>query len=262
MPVADVNGVSINYVLDGPEDAPVLMFSNSLGTDHMMWDAEAAHFAGDFRVLRYDTRGHGSSSVTEPPYTVEMLAGDALGLLDELGIGKVHFCGLSLGGLTGQAIALARPSVLSSLTLANTAANIGPLSVWDARLKALDDGGIEGIADAVMDRWLTPDCRKNAPAVFDRLHAMMLRNDKTGYYGCCCAVRDADFRQRLSQIQAPTLVIGGTKDLATAPELSEELAAGIPGAELKLIDGAPHISNAEFGDIFRSYLGDFLNRHR
>jgi len=261
MPLADLDGVSINYVLEGPEDAPVLMFSNSLGTDHTMWDTEAAQFTGDFRVLRYDTRGHGGSSVTDPPYSVEMLAGDALNLLDHLGIDHVHFCGISLGGLTGQQIALTRPPALKSLTLANTAANIGPLSVWEMRLEALDDGGIEGITQAVMDRWLTPECKDATPEIFDRLHAMMLRNSKTGYYGCCCAVRDADFRSRLGDIQTPTLIIGGSIDLATAPVLSEDLLVGIPNAELQMIQGAPHISNAEFGEEFRSHLSDFLARN-
>lgn len=258
MPRANVNGMRLNYKLSGPEDAPVLMFSNSLGTSFGMWDPQVSAFSANWRILQYDTRGHGASEVTEAPYTVDLLASDAVALLDHLEIARVHFCGLSLGGLTGQALALQWPERLVSLTLTNTAAHIPPVSLWNERIAAVRARGLEPIVDGVLARWFTAGFAKRAPDAWSRMRTMFCANDPRGYVACCMAVRDSDFRQDLARVRVPTLVIFGEDDQATPPAFAEFLAGAIPGARLIGIEKAAHISNVEQPEIFNGHLRRFL----
>ncbi len=260
MPQAQLGGVRLKYSLRGPKHAPVLMFSNSLGTNLDMWQPQVAAFTTDWRVLTYDTRGHGASEVTPAPYTLNLLARDAIGLLDHLNIETVHFCGLSLGGLTGQALALAWPQRLASLTLANTAAHIPPAELWNQRINTVRQLGLEAIVDNVLARWFTDGFAASAPDIWSQMRTMFCGLDPQGYMACCMAVRDADFRNDIECIHIPTLVICGQDDLATPPALSEFLANTIPEAHLAPIKHAAHISSLEQADIFNHHLRTFLNR--
>ncbi len=257
MTTLDLDGRSLNYRLGGAEGAPVLLFSNSLGTTLEMWDPQAEAFAASYRILRYDTRGHGGSSLSEQ-VSIEDLASDVVALLDALEIERVHFCGLSLGGLTGQALALLQPERLLSMTLANTSAYIPTAEMWNSRIAAVREGGVVGISEAVLDRWLTAE----APAELrQRLKVMLSGIDPAGYIAAAEAVRESDFRDRLGTISLPTLVIAAEQDKATPPAMGEALAAGIPNARLHLIQQAGHISNLEQDEIFTGALREHLTQN-
>ncbi|MCR9256765.1 MAG: 3-oxoadipate enol-lactonase [Alphaproteobacteria bacterium] len=260
MPEAQVNGVTLSYELAGRKDGPVMMFSNSLGTDRGMWDGQVEAFGASWRILRYDTRGHGGSELTEGPYTADLLADDAIALMDHLGIDKVHFCGLSLGGLTGQMIGLKAPERLLSLTLANTAAQFMTPEIWNQRIQMVSEGGMAAIADATMERWFTEGFRQREPGAIERMHAMLSAVPKEGYIACSCAVRDADTRAAIAGIAVPTQVIAGAQDMATPPEKGRYIADTIPEAGFVLIDPAGHISNIEQPDVFNKALSDLLAR--
>jgi 3-oxoadipate enol-lactonase len=252
-----IDDCRIRYHFDGPEAAPVLLLSNSLGTNLDMWAAQIPAFARHFRVLRYDSRGHGGSGVPAGPYSIERLGRDAVGLLDALGIARAHFCGLSKGGMVGQWLGVNAPEHLDRLILANTTAYMGPASAWDARITAVATKGMAGIIDGVVERWFTPRFRaSDAPAV-DRIRAMLLATDPTGYAGCCAAIRDMDQRPSIARIPVPTLVIGGTEDPATPPAASEEIAGLVPGARLHMLPAA-HLSNVEQPGLFTKTVLDFL----
>ena len=252
----DIDGATLRYTLSGPEGAPVVMFSNSLGTTLEMWGPQAETLAERYQVLLYDTRGHGQSSLTPGPYTVPGLGDDALALLDKLSIDQVHFCGLSLGGLTGQAIALKAPERLLSLTLANTSAHIPGPEMWNTRIAKVQEGGMDVIADATMERWFTPTC---APDVVARMKTMLTSIHPEGYIACSCAVRDADFRAQVAAISLKTLVISGEGDAATPPAMGLFLAETIPGARYVEIKSAGHISNLEQVDAFTTALTSHLD---
>ncbi len=249
----------IHYRLDGPAGAPVLMLSNSLGTDLTMWDAQLPAFAAGYRVLRYDTRGHGASPVTPGPYTIEQLGRDALALLDALGIGHAHFCGLSMGGMVGQWLGVHAPQRLGRLVLANTAARIGPAELWERRIAAVTAGGMAAIADGVLTRWFTDGYVARAPQTVARVRAVLEATDPAGYTAACAAVRDMDQRAVVTRIAVPTLVVAGTHDLATPPADGRWLAGAIGGARYVEFDAA-HLSNLEaeagFTAAVLGFLGD------
>lgn len=257
MPFAEVGDVRLHYTLDGDAAKPVLMLSNSLGTSGEMWAPQVARFAEHFRVLRYDTRGHGQSSVTPGPYAIAQLARDALGLLDHLGIARAHFCGLSMGGITGMWLALHAPERIDRLVLSNTAAWIGPSDAWTTRAAKVAQDGLGSIADAVVSRWLTPDYAAEHPEQVGALKALLTTTSDAGYAANCIAVRDADFREEVARIVAPTLVISGSGDIPTPPADGQYLASKIPGSRYVELDGA-HLSNQQQPDAYADVVVGFL----
>lgn len=253
----------LNYQLDGPPDAPVLVLSNSLGTDLHMWDPQIAAFTQHFRVLRFDTRGHGKSLVTPGPYSIEQLGRDVLALLDALDIQRVHFCGLSMGGLIGQWLGIHAGERLLSLVVCNTAARIGTPDIWNPRIElVLRDGAqaMAGLRDASIARWFTADFAKAHPDQVKRITDMLAATDPQGYAANCAAVRDADLREQLSLIRVPTLAVAGTEDAVTPPSGSHFIQQQVPGAEYAEFHAA-HLSNVQAGAAFSQRVLEFLLSH-
>ncbi|MEO8509572.1 MAG: 3-oxoadipate enol-lactonase [Betaproteobacteria bacterium] len=258
MPIADLANTRLHYRLDGPATARVLMLSNSLGTDLGMWEPQMPALTRDFRVLRYDTRGHGLSAVAVGPYSIEDLGRDAVALLDHLALDRVDFCGLSLGGMTGMWLGIHAPQRVRRLVLANTAARIVPPDLWNARIERVNAGGMAAISDAVLARWFSAEFIAREPATLAAMKAMMERVPPEGYVACCAAVRDMDQRGEVAGIAAPTLVIVGKDDAATPPAEGEFLAAEIAGARIVRLPAA-HLSNVELAPAFTAALSSFLS---
>jgi 3-oxoadipate enol-lactonase len=258
MPFVELKDARINYALEGRSEAAVLVLSNSLGTNYSMWDPQVPEFLKTFRVLRYDTRGHGQSSVTPGPYTIEQLGKDVLGLVDALGVKRFHFCGLSMGGMIGMWLAVNAPERLGKLVLCNTAAKIGTLESWNARIEAIRKDGMKPVASAVLERWFTPAFREKNSARVASTQKMLEETNPEGYAACCAAVRDFDFRERLGEIRNTTLVISGKYDPATPPADGRFLAEHIPGARYVELNAA-HLSNIEDGEQFSREASMFLN---
>ena len=257
MSIAEINGARINYELSGDEDSPLIVFSNSLGTNLNVWDGQVAALGG-FRVLRYDTRGHGQSAVAAGDYTIEMLGRDVLALLDFLDIDRAAFCGLSLGGFIGQWLGAHAPQRFSKLVLANTAAKLGTAQSWNQRIQEVKSGGTAAIADGVLSRWFTEPFRKIHPDRVAWIKEMLLSTPADGYASCCAAVRDMDFRADAERITVPTLVIAGSADPVAAVADAEFLRARIGGARMTLL-AAAHLSSVEARDAFNQTLLGFLS---
>ncbi|WP_341248959.1 3-oxoadipate enol-lactonase [Cupriavidus pauculus] len=257
MPFAELSDVTLHYRLDGDESLPVLMLSNSLGTSFEMWQPQIAPLTQHYRVLRYDTRGHGQSSVTEGPYSIAQLGGDVIALLDYLKLSRVHFCGLSMGGITGMWLGLHHADRLNKLILCNTAAYIGPPENWTNRAAAVQRDGVASIAAAVVDKWLTPDFAAQQPELVQHLRAMLGATDARGYAANCLAVRDSDLREQIQRIVTPTLVIAGSGDIPTPPADGRYLADTIPGAQYVELYAA-HLSNLQQVDGFTQAVLKFL----
>ncbi len=252
------DGLTLRYRLDGTAGAPALVFSNSLGTDLRMWNAQVEALGDAFRVVRYDTRGHGGSGVPAGPATLERLGRDLLALLDHLELPRAHLCGLSLGGLTAQWLATQHPGRVGRLVLSNTAARIGSVESWGARIAAVESGGMQAIAEAVLARFFSPAFRAGHPETVATYGAMLRAIAPAGYTACCAALRDADLRPALGGIAAPTLVIVGSLDEATPPAQAEELQQAIGGSELALLEGVAHLANVEAPGPFSALLRRFL----
>lgn len=250
----------LNYQLDGPEGAPVLVLSNSLGTDLGMWDTQIPAFTEHFRVLRYDTRGHGQSLVTEGPYSIEQLGRDVLALLDALHLDKVSFCGLSMGGLIGQWLGINAGNRLDRLVICNTAAKIADDEVWNTRIETVlrdREAAMVGLRDASIARWFTPEFAEREPAQAKRITDMLAATSPDGYAANCGAVRDADFREQVAGIQVPLLIISGSQDAVTPPSGGEYIQQQVKGAEHEVFHAA-HLSNVEVGEPFSRRVLDFL----
>lgn len=258
MDVTSSDGARINYRMDGPDDAPALLFSNSLGTNLAMWNPQVEALSGRFRIVRYDTRGHGASDVTPPPYAIDQLGRDALAVLDAAGIERAHVCGLSLGGVTAMWIAVHQPERVGRVVLANTAARIGNDDFWQARIAAVEAGGMAGVREMVLARFFSERFRAEQPDVVERIATDLEATQATGYIGACMALRDADLRSEVRSIRAQALIIAGELDAATPPELSEQLRALMPGSRLTVIPGAGHLSNLEEPDVFSEALLRFF----
>jgi len=259
-----VNGVHINYRIDGPEGAPWVTMSNSLATTNRMWDAQMAAFTQHYRVLRYDKRGHGETEVAPGPYTFELLADDVLALLDALGITRTHFVGLSMGGMTGMTLALRRPAVLRSLVLCDTTSKdpLGDPALWQQRIDAVSAGGsMEPLVEATVARFLTPDTVKSRPAVADAVRAMVRSTPVSGYVACCQAISKLNLTDRLPTIRLPTLIVVGEDDPATTVEMARTIEQGIAGSELVVLKNAAHLSNLEQPEAFNEAVLGFLARH-
>jgi len=256
---AAIDGARIRYRLDGPVGAPFLVLSNSLGTNLDMWEPQVAVLATRFRVLRYDSRGHGLSTVTPGPYTIERLARDVLALQDEVKINRTDFCGLSMGGMVGMWLGVHAPQRMDRLVLCNTAPRIGSAERWNARIDAVNKSGVGGIADAMMEIWFTPRFRDVAAPSVQRMRAMLSASPADGYVASCAAVRDMDQWATLSRIERPTLIVTGTHDAATPPADGRRMAEMISGAKEVELDAA-HISNVEAAGRFTAEVLAFLDR--
>ncbi len=251
------DGCTIHVEVEGPERAPVLMMSNSLGTNLHMWDDQAGPFTRHFRLVRYDRRGHGRSGVPNGPYTMERLGRDVLAVLDGLDIAKVNWCGLSMGGMVGMWLGANAANRVDRLILSNTAAYFPDKSLWDARIRLVRENGLAGIVDANMERWFTKGFRERAAAAMAKMREMFLATKVAGYVGCGEAIRDMDHRPLLSKITAPTLVIAGRHDPATTLEAGDFIKEHVPGAKIAVLDAA-HISNLEQPRIYANTVLEFL----
>jgi 3-oxoadipate enol-lactonase len=251
------DGQSIHYRLEGEAGRPVLLFSNSLGTDLSMWDGNMPAALSHFQVLRYDSRGHGGSSAPDGAYTIDRLGRDALALLDALKIDKVAVCGLSKGGLVAQWLAVNAPARLTRAAICNTGAMIPSVETWNARIATVTEKGLAAIADAVLERWFTADFRSGQPDAVAACKAVMLKVPPQGYAGCCAAVRDADLRADIGRITVPSIIVVGSDDPATPPALGEAIHAAIPGSKLLRLEAA-HLSNIERQAEFDAAVLPFL----
>lgn len=253
-----LNGEFIHYQLDGPSHLPLLVFSNSLGTDLRVWDPLLLELKDQFRFLRYDKRGHGLSSCPPAPYTLDHHVDDLIGLLDALELNQVTLCGLSVGGLIAQGVAARRPELVKNLILCDTAHKIGPESGWDSRIDTIRAHGLEYIADAVMERWFAASFREERAAEVVLWRNMMIRTPVEGYIGTCAAIRNADLTTSSAALTQPTLCIVGDEDGATPPELVRSTAELIPGARFELLANAGHLPCVEQPKALAALIRDFL----
>jgi 3-oxoadipate enol-lactonase len=253
----EVAGRRFNVAVDGPEDAPPLMLSNSLATNLGMWDPQMPALTAHFRVIRYDHRGHGGSDAPQGPYSFAGLAEDAVGILDALGIEKAHWCGLSMGGMTGMRMLTHHADRIGRAVLANTAAYMGPADMWDTRAATARAQGMSVIAGPTLERWFTPEFRESDPQAVGRVREMIHATPAQGYAACCEAIRDMDQRETIRAIDAPVLVVIGSRDPSTTIEHGELIRSAIPGAQAVTLDAA-HLSNIEREAEFTKAVLDFL----
>jgi 3-oxoadipate enol-lactonase len=260
VPKMEANGVELNYRFDGPENAPVVVMSNSLSTSLEMWDWQLPALTDKYRTLRWDKRGHGGSAATPPPYDLAMLVEDIRNLMLGLGVEQAHYVGLSTGGAIGQLFAIRYPEMISSLVLCDTSSYVPP-DVWDGRMANARKGGMEAVAHASMERWFTPAFRASHPEDVGIFRRMVTRTRMDGYIGCASALKQRMLRPLLKTISAQTLVIVGADDLSTPVEHSEIIHREIEGSELVVIEDAAHISNVAQPDIFNRTLRTFLDHY-
>ncbi len=246
-----------NYKIQGTPNSPVLMFSNSLGATMAMWDELVPYLLPYFRVLQYDTRGHGQSELTEGHYDVELLGKDVISLLDELNIDKVYFCGLSMGGLIGQWLGINHPKRLRKLIISNTDSKIGTVEGWNERIKTINEHGMQSIVEGTMEKWFTDAYRKNNPSRVAKMTQLFLNNRTEGYTACCAVVRDADFRETTNKVSVETLIITGDEDEVTTVAQAERMQQLIPNAKLKVFH-ARHLPSTELPSDYAEILIDFI----
>ncbi|QYJ14812.1 3-oxoadipate enol-lactonase 2 [Rubrobacter xylanophilus DSM 9941] len=251
--------VELHRVVEGPEDAPVLVLSSSLGTTHGMWDPQVPALKERFRLVRYDHRGHGGSPIPPGPYSIADLGRDVLSMLDDLGVERFSFCGLSLGGMVGMWLASEAPGRVERLVLCCTSALLGPKELWDERARVARSEGMDALVDGVVERWFTPAFREERPETVERAKRMLRETPPEGYAGCCEAIREMDLRDRLGRIRAATLVISAADDPATPPEHGERLREAIPEARMVVVENAAHLANIEQPEPFTRALLDHLS---
>ncbi len=257
MKAATANGIVLHYADEGPKEAPALVFSNSLGTDFRIWDRVVALLPDSLRIIRYDKRGHGLSTCTEAPYSIDDHAQDLAALLDGLGVKQAVVVGLSVGGMIGQALAGARPDLVKGLILADTAHKIGPPDIWQARIDAIRQGGIASLADAILGRWFSEGFRSQRSEELEIWRAMLCRTPAEGYIGTAEAIRDADLTMVAEGLNLPTVCLVGSEDGATPPALVESTAKLI-GADFCQINGAGHLpcieAPGEMAEVIKKFL--------
>jgi 3-oxoadipate enol-lactonase len=252
------DGTRLHYEATGPEDGPALVFANSLGTDLRLWDAVLPLLPEGLRVVRWDKRGHGRSEVPEPPYHMGMLVSDAEAVMEAACVRDAVFCGLSIGGMIAQGIAVKRPDLVAAIVLSNTAAKIGTPELWDMRIETVTARGMEPLADGVMERWFGRDFLEGPDLATWR--ARFCETPPAGYAGCCAAIKGTDFYTPTSGLRLPTLAIAGSEDGATPPDLVRETADLIPGADFALIRRAGHLPCVEAPADYAALLTAFLKR--
>ena len=257
MPEVRSGTATISYEADGDAEAQVLLLINSIGSTREMWARQMPALTTSCRVIRYDARGHGVSSVPRGPYTLDQLGTDALAILDDAGATAAHVCGISLGGITAQWLGLNRPGRVKSLVLANTAARIGTVESWTERINLVHQKGMSAVADLAMERWFTPEFRERDPETVHAFRTMVQNCPADGYLGCCAAMRDADLRESISSITVPTLVIASSADTATPPDGLAFIHERVKRSELVTLDSA-HLSNIERAEEFTDAVLEFI----
>ena len=255
-----VNGIAVNCCIVGPETAPVVMFGNGLATGTAMWEPQADQFSKRFRVLRYDVRGHGETEATPPPYTIEQLADDAVDLLDRLGIDKVTYVGLSLGGMIGQSLVVRHPHRVGSLVLCDTTTH-SPRAMWIERIAAIQLNGLEPQVEPSIERWFSRNFCSSQPKLVDNMRAMIRATSLHGYLGCAMAMRDMHLESVAPRIVRPTLILVGRDDRSTPVAEAQALHAAIAGSQLEVIEDAAHLPNIEQASRFNAVLGRFLDTY-
>jgi 3-oxoadipate enol-lactonase len=257
-----VNDIDVHYLLEGPSSAPVVTLSHSLATDLSMWDPQASSLARRYRVLRYDTRGHGGTDAPAGAYSLSQLADDARGLLKALGISRTHWVGLSMGGMIGQTLALSSPEILQSLSLCDTSSRVPPEAkpLWDERITTAETKGMDPHVEPTIARWFTAKFIESRPDVIKPVREMIRRTSPRGYAGCCQAIRALDLTDRLGAVTLPTLIIVGAQDVGTPVAASQAIHERIKGSELVVLDDASHLSNLEQPAAFTAALERFLQR--
>ena len=257
--LADIRGVAINYEVSGNESRPWLTFSNSLATNLHMWDEQAAALAEDFRILRYDKRGHGKSAPIEGPYSFDDLVGDVVGLWDHLGIQKSYFVGLSIGGMTAQALVLSHADRVAATVMANTSAHSSDdfRAAFDARVAAVTEGGMEAVVESTIERWFSESYRASGAPWLEDVRQMIRTTSVAGYTGCARAIQTLANLDRLAALDHPVLLIVGSQDLATPPAGMRAMQERIGGSRYVELDAA-HLSNIEQSPAFTAAVRDFF----
>lgn len=256
----NTNGIDINYELTGKKGSPVVMLSHSLACSLVMWQPQMAVLESAFQVLRFDTRGHGDSDAPQGAYSFEQLAMDAIGLMDALKIDRVHFVGLSMGGMIGQGLALDYADRLKSLALCDTAAIMPDETdpIWQQRIEAAGEKGLQGQVDETLERWFRPEYLQQNPPVVEMIRRQILATPVAGYIGCCEAIRRLKYLDRLSKITLPTLIVVGEEDPGTPVAASEAMHERISDSRLVVLPSARHLSNIEQSEAFNAALMEFL----
>jgi 3-oxoadipate enol-lactonase len=253
-----VTAFDVDHEVVGRDDGPVVVLSNSLGSTSRMWDGQVPALAENLRVVRYDHRGHGRSPVPPGPCELADLGGDVLVLLDRLGLERVHWCGLSLGGMVGMWLAINAPERIDRLVLCCTSARLGPPEMWADRAATVREHGVDAIADAGIERWLTPGFIARRPDITADLRAMLAATPAEGYAACCAAIERMDLVPHLGAIRAPTLVIAARDDPATPPEHGERIADGVPDARLAIVEDARHLATVEQPEAMTELIAGHL----
>jgi 3-oxoadipate enol-lactonase len=254
------NGIDINYEIEG--DGPVVTFSHSLACNLSMWDEQARALKGRYRVLRFDTRGHGQSGAPAGADSLEQLSDDLKALLDGLGIPATHFVGLSMGGMIGQVFALKHPAMVQSLVLCDTTSRYPAAAapIWEDRIKAVGAKGMEPMVAPTLERWFTAPFRARRRDLMERVGTMIRSTPAPGYIGCCHAIPRINVTERLRDVRCPALVIVGEEDPGTPVEMARDIHAALPAAELAILSRASHLSNLEQPEEFNRVLGGFLDK--
>jgi 3-oxoadipate enol-lactonase len=258
----EVDGVKLFFRVDGPDDAPVVLFAHALGTEHGMWNRQVADFTSRYRVVRHDSRGHGQSDAPPGPYSIDLLASDVLTLLDTLEIPSAHICGSSTGGMVAQWLAASHPDRVRRAVFASTAARIGSRQLWDERADAVAAGGMAAVKEQVIRRLLTDGFRERDPDTTREIAAALESCSPEGYVATCLALRDADLSGVVTDISLPSLVVAGTDDVATPPDDARWLNEHIAGSELVILDDAAHLCNVEQPERFTAAVLEFLDADR
>lgn len=257
MKMAEINGLAVHYSDEGPTDGPAIVFANSLGTDLRVWDGVVEALPAGVRVIRYDKRGHGLTDAPDGDYYMGDLVADAAGLLDHLGLRDVLFVGLSIGGVIAQGLAAERPDLVKGVVLSNTAPKIGTDEMWNQRIATIRAGGIASLSEPVLERWFSKKFRTERLADLAGWRHMLTRTPVDGYIGCCAALAETDLRASTAGLRLPVLVIAGSEDGSTPPDLVREMAESIEGARFELIRGVGHIPCVEAPEAVAGFVGDF-----
>lgn len=258
-----VNDLCVNYTIDGPEGAPFVTMSNSLASNLSMWDPQIAALTSRYRVLRYDTRGHGGTDAPAGPYALDDLTEDLRALWQALGMTRTHFIGLSMGGMIGQIMALKYPQVLQSVVLCDTMSRVPTEAkpMWDERIHTAETHGMEPLVESTIARWFTEPFRQQGSPVLDQVRTMIRTTPPRGYAGCCHAIAALNLTDRLKEVTLPTLIIVGEDDPGTPVSASRTIHEQIKGSELVILKSAAHLSNLEQPAAFNQALTTFLAKH-
>jgi len=261
MQIANINDVNIHFRDEGKKSAPVIAFANSLGSDLRLWDRVVDQLKNDFRIIRYDKRGHGLSGIGSEKCSIKLLADDLAALLRFLKVDQAIICGISVGAMIAQSIVVSHPELIRALVLCDTGAKIGTDDFWNERISAINENGILAISDAILERWFSKEFKTNRATEMEGWRNMLSRTTKAGYVAVCEAIKQADLSRETKTITVPTLCLTGDEDISTPAELVEELAAMINGARFKLITGAGHLPCIEKPEIVAKHLSNFCREN-